>query len=506
MSDNGELRKLARGGVGGLMAAAVSGLGGLVFITIAARSFTRADVGTTFALTSLFLIAVAVVTLGTDVGIVRFLAVKRAQGRNEHLSAVMAVTLGPVLVLSLLGAAALWFTLPLVFNDEQTAMARLLAVFLPMAAVSNLSLAATRGLGTVRPTVTIDGLLRQGLQPILALVVAWTASDPFWLVAAWVVPYAVSAVAGWMSYVRMCRKVGLVAITAPWSPVTEGVWGEVWRFHAPRSVTQIAQIGIRRADIPLVTAIAGPAAAGVYTAASRFVAAGLQAIRGTQQMVGPQMARLVGAGRLDEAGAALRTATTWNVLVAWPLYLTCAAMPGLVLSLFGPNYDSGRPVVVILALAMLIGTAAGPVDIALLMLGRSTQSLANNMAALVTNLALNLLLIPVMGITGAATAWAASIVVSNALPTWQIRKVLGNPSDKATALAAGVTLAAFGALPLAGRLVGLSTYTEQFILLGAGLVIFLTLLWRFRGPLLLVELFSAILPRVSRGRRQRASV
>ncbi|MGD9957854.1 polysaccharide biosynthesis C-terminal domain-containing protein [Nocardioides sp.] len=505
MSDNTELRRLARGGVGGLMAAAVSGLGGLVFITIAARSFSKADVGTTFALTSLFLIAVAVVTLGTDVGIVRFLAVKRAQGRDDHLSAVMAVTLGPVILLSIATASALWFTLPLVFSTEKTDMARLLAVFLPMAAISNLSLAGTRGLGTVRPTVTIDGLLRQGLQPLLALVVAWQASDPFWLVAAWVTPYAVSAVAGWMAYVRMCRKVKVAPITAPWSPSTQGVWAEVWRFHAPRSVTQIAQIGIRRADIPLVTAIAGPAAAGVYTAASRFVAAGLQAIRGTQQMVGPQMARLVGAGRLEEAGTALRTATTWNVLVAWPLYLTCAAMPDLVLSLFGPNYSSGKPVVVILALAMLIGTAAGPVDIALLMLGRSTQSLANNMAALVTNLALNLLLIPIMGITGAATAWAASILVSNALPTWQIRKVLGNPWDRATLFAVGATLVPFGALPLAGRLAGLDTDAGQALLLGVGLLMFVALLWRFRGPLLLVELFAAVAPRLGRRNRQQAS-
>ncbi|MEZ5193595.1 MAG: hypothetical protein R2734_14590 [Nocardioides sp.] len=57
----------------------------------------------------------------------------------------------------------------------------------------------------------------------------------------------------------------------------------------------------------------------------------------------------------------------------------------------------GWPVVVILALGMLVGTAAGPVDIALLMLGRSVQSLRNNMAALVTNLVLNVLLIPRLG-------------------------------------------------------------------------------------------------------------
>jgi O-antigen/teichoic acid export membrane protein len=425
------------------------------------------------------------------VGIVRFMAVKLAERRDDQPAAVMAATLYPVIVLSIVASIGLWFVLPQLFEPEQSAMARLLAVFLLPAAVSNLALAGTRGLGTVRPTVMIDGLMRQGL----------LTSNSFWLLGAWVAPYGLSCVVSWLAYTRRCRAHGILAITTPWSVANRGVWAEVWRFHAPRSVTQIAQTGIRRADIPLVRAIAGPAAAGVYTAASRFVAAGLQAIRGTQQMVGPQLARLVGTGEFGQAGAALRTATTWNVLVAWPLYLTCAVVPGVVLSLFGPGYDSGRPVVVILALAMLIGTAAGPVDIALLMLGRSTQSLANNMAALAANLALNLALIGPWGITGAAVAWAASIAISNALPAWQIRAVLGRPSDRATLLAAGIALVSFGALPLAGRWLGLDTDGQQIALLGCGLVVFAGLLACFRVPLLLVELFAAISPRARGGGR-----
>ncbi len=252
---------------------------------------------------------------------------------------------------------------------------------------------------------------------------------------AWILPYGASCLGGIWAYVALCRRQQVRSWVSPRSPSAVGVASEVWRFNAPRSITQIAQMSVRRADIPLVAAIAGPQAAAVYTAASRFVASGLQGIKGIQQMVGPQIARLVAAGDNQQAGMTLRTATTWNVLLAWPIYLSCAALPGLVMSLFDSaeyDYSSGESVVVILALGMLIGTAAGPVDIALLMLGRSVQSLRNNMAALITNLALNFALIPIWGINGAAFAWTVSILVSNALPTWQIRPYLGSATNRRT--------------------------------------------------------------------------
>jgi len=313
-------------------------------------------------------------------------------------------------------------------------------------------------------------------------------------------PYAISSVAAVISFRRLCRQRDLARWVSPRSPEVRGVWREVWAFNGPRAVTQIAQIGIRRADIPIVAALAGASAAAVYTAASRFVAAGLQGIKGIQQMVGPQIARLHAAGRVDQAGLALRTATTWNVLIAWPVYLTCAVIPSVVLLLFGKGYTSGTPVVIILALGMLVGIAAGPVDIALLMLGRSVQSLRNNMAALVTNLVLNLALVPVLGISGAALAWSASILVSNLLPTWQIRPILGNAFSGASALAGGLAVVSFAFPPLLARLVGLDAPVEQVGSSLVGGLGYLILVYRVRRTLHVGELVAVV--RRRRSRRQ----
>ena len=497
-NDRDELRTLARGGLGGLLASLVTSLGGLGFITVAAWGFPKAEVGLVFTLTSLFLIALAVVTLGSDIGVVRFAAVKLPESTTAVAGVVMA-TVAPVLVLALVASTALWFTLPLLpASDDWVRTAQVVALFLPFAAVSNLILAGTRGLGSVRSTILVESLLRQGLQPILAVIAAVTTDSALWLALAWVVPYAVASLAGLVSYHRLCVARGIRPWVSPRSDAVRSVRREVWAFNAPRALTQIAQIGIRRADIPIVALLVGPAAAAVYTASSRFVAAGLQAIKGIQQMVGPQIGRLHATGRVDQAGLALRTATTWNVLIAWPVYLTCAVIPSVVLLIFGKGYSSGTPVVVILALGMLAGIAAGPVDIALLMLGRSMQSLRNNMIALVTDLVLLLVLVPILGISGAALAWAASILVSNALPTWQIRPILGSPTSRATALAGALAVLSFVCPPLLARLVGLDAPLEQLASSFVGGLVYLVLVHRFRRALHVGELVAVVRRRRSR--------
>ncbi|MEZ5095748.1 MAG: hypothetical protein R2731_06295 [Nocardioides sp.] len=95
----------------------------------------------------------------------------------------------------------------------------------------------------------------------------------------------------------------------------------------------------------------------------------------------------------------LRTATTWNVLIAWPVYLTCAVIPSVVLLLFAPGTPpAGRSS----SSWRSACWSVPPPDrsTSRWMLGRSVQSLRNNMAALVTNLVLNVLLIPRLGISG----------------------------------------------------------------------------------------------------------
>jgi hypothetical protein len=77
----------------------------------------------------------------------------------------------------------------------------------------------------------------------------------------------------------------------------------------------------------------------------------------------------------------------------------------------------------------------------------------NAIVALTVNVGVDLVLIPRMGLLGAAIGWAAAIVVKNLLPLVQVWRVMGlHPFGAGTGVAVAVSLLSFGLLPLAGKL------------------------------------------------------
>jgi O-antigen/teichoic acid export membrane protein len=135
----------------------------------------------------------------------------------------------------------------------------------------------------------------------------------------------------------------------------------------------------------------------------------------------------------------------------------------------------------------------GTVDVVLLMGGRSSWNLYNTVAGLVLNVALNLILIPRYGVTGAAMAWSASILTNNLAPLVQVWTFMRlHPFGRGffrAALAGGVT---YGAVGLAFRLgLGASVLSFCGYQLVAGLA-YVALLWRFRQDLQLPVLWEEL--------------
>lgn len=89
---------------------------------------------------------------------------------------------------------------------------------------------------------------------------------------------------------------------------------------------------------------------------------------------------------------------------------------------------------VTLPVAMLVGNAFGQVDVVLITSGRSSGNLANALLILVTNVGLDLLLIPEYGIAGAAGA--AANTVSSVVP-YSPRTALGGEGRRPRGRTAG---------------------------------------------------------------------
>lgn len=490
---------IARGGVLNLAGAGITAVTGVLLTVVVTRTFTKSDAGIFFALTSIFLLAETIARLGSGTGLIYFTARMRSLDRPEMIRAFQRVALTPVVIAALVGGLVLGIAAPVFAGmaGGNSATVRLgvivLAVLLPVTTLSDVLMSATRGYGTMLPTVALDKIARPLVQ--VGLVAAAVAGGSVAMLAgAWAAPWVGSALlAAWWLH-----RLGRSSPRSPAPASAPAPWREFWRFSAPRAVNSLAQLAQQRLDIVLITVLIGPAPAAVYTAATRFLVVGQQVQQAISTAAQPRLAEVLAVDDRGSARTVYQGATAWIVLICWPLYLLCAVFAGEVLAVFGHGYAAGRPVIWVLSGAMLVATGCGMVDMLLNMGGRTSWTLANSLLSLTVMVTVDVLLIPRLGILGASIGWAAAIVANNGLPLAQLLVVLRlHPFGRATLAAAALSALCFGVLPGAVSLFLPGDLLAAGVSALAGTAVFLAVCLRRRETLGLPSL------RALRGGRRR---
>ncbi len=439
---------LARGGSVNVLGTVASAILTFALTLAITRGLPREVAGVFFTASSAFLVVVGMAQLGTNTGLVYFIARTRVLGRPALVSAYARSASIPVLVWTTCLAVLLWISAPTLaqlINPDQveisTTSIRMLAPFLWAAALENLAASATRGLGTMRPAAITTLVLRPLAQLIFVVIAVWFIGYDA-VVIAWGLGYVVSApVALWWS--RKLLGTGVLGKAG------ERVGWEFWRFTAPRALMTVAQIATQRLDIVLVGALAGASSAATYAAATRFVVAGQMGTQAVSLAAQPRFAEHLSHDDTPGASELFRTSTAWLVLMTWPLYLVLLVFAGLMMSMFGSGYTDGAIVIIVLAIALMISTALGMVEVVLMMSGRSMWTLINSLVGLALQVGIDIWLIPDLGVLGAAIGWAAAIVLRNIIALIQVIIALRiHPFGPATLLSCGLTLVAVG-IPLA---------------------------------------------------------
>ncbi|GIJ44789.1 hypothetical protein Val02_16750 [Virgisporangium aliadipatigenens] len=449
-SDPDALRGAARGGLVNLVGAGVAGAAGFGATWLATWGIgDQARVGAFFTAVASFTLAVAVAKLGSQTSLVYWPARLRTLGARQELLRCLHCGLSPVAVLSVAGSAVLGIAAGHAPHDVAGPL-RVMAVFLPFAVLTDTLLAATRGYRALRPTVMLDRLLRPTLQLlVLGGLTLSVHSGTSVFAAAWAAPYVPAALLAGYALARVHR--------ADTSPAGAHVFtaGRYWAFTAPRAVASVAQLALQRVDVLLVAAWGSLPAAAMYAVAGRYVVLGQIVNSGLAQAVQPRLAERLAVHDLPGARQLYQHATAWLVLCTWPIHLLVAANAGAYLALFGPSYVDGRPVVWLLAGAMLVATACGTVDMVLSMAGRTRWNLTNVLLALGTMIVVDFALVPRFGATGAAAGLASAVLVNNLVPLAQIRHLLGlHPFGSATRCAFLLTACTCGVPPLVADLLG----------------------------------------------------
>jgi O-antigen/teichoic acid export membrane protein len=498
-----DIRSFARGGSLAVAGLAVGALLQFLIVVVITRGLDTGSAGTLLETIAFFTILSSMGTLGADIGVVRDLPVLVASGRAVDVRRLLAVACYPVAAIGIVFAAVSFAgasSLAAVLFDpshshDGTTYLRIVAPAVPLAALTTVALAATRGLGTMVPYVAVQNLVIPAVRVLLVVAAVAAGLAGAKIAAAWTLPVAAGALAAFVALRRLVLRVELQAVSPARERSSRIGAARFWRFAAPRGVASIFEITVLMLDVLLVGALRSTNEAAVYAAASRLVIFGSFLLFAVSRPLAPQFSKLLARGENRAAGALYHIATWWGMVVAWPLYITCAIFAVPIMSLFGFGYSTGSTALLILSLAYLFDLGTGNMNVLLLMSGKSTWNLANAALALGLNVGLNFALIPPLGIEGAAIAWAASVVAYNLAAIVEIRALLGlGPLNSVYPLVVAAPILSYGAIGAAARLIIGNSVGGLIVACALGTLVYSMFLWRWREALRLQDLAAAIKP------------
>jgi O-antigen/teichoic acid export membrane protein len=498
-----DIRAFARGGSLAVAGLAFGALLQFLVVVVITRGLDTGSAGTLLETIAFFTILSSAGTLGADIGVVRDIPLLVTTGRAADVRRLLAVAGYPVAVVGILVAVVSFVAAnPLadaLFDPSHShagaTFIRIVAPALPLAALTTVALAATRGLGTMVPYVAVQNLVVPAVRVALVVAAVGAGLAGARIAVAWTLPVAAGALAAFVALRRLVLRAERNAFSPSGESSSRISAARFWGFAAPRGVASIFEITVLMVDVLLVGALRSTREAAVYAAASRLVIFGGFLLFAVSRPLAPLFSELLARGDNHAAGALYHIATWWGMVVAWPLYITCAIFAVPVMTVFGSGYSAGSTALVILSLAYLFDLGTGNMNVLLLMSGKSSWNLANSALALALNVGLNIVLIPRMGIEGAAIAWAVSVVAYNLAAVFEIRVLLGlGPLNSVYTIIAGATVISYGVFGAAARLLFGNSIRGLVVASTLGTVVYGMLLWRWREVLRLRDLAAAIRP------------
>ena len=359
--------------------------------------------------------------LGLANGLVRYVAVHRAEGNLERLKGTLLTGLALGGGVSLAGAAGLFLAAPWIAERffHQPGLVwplRLAALALPFHNLITLAQSGLRGLQRME-AFTLVGVLRGALTLIFSGALVWLGLGVKGAVGGfWGAALVGLLLACWLLVQR------LPANTL--SAVPESRMGELLRFSLPLYISGFSYLLMTRTDIIMLGYFTQSEHVGAYRAAvalAHLVTFGLSAIN---MAFAPMIADLYQRKALEELKDMYRIGTRWGAVLSLLAAMPFLLFPREVLGIYGSGFVAATWPLVALVGFQLINTGVGSVGFMLQMSGHQDWVLANNLFTAVLNVGLNLWWIPKWGIMGAALATGLALALNNILGVIEVRLLL----------------------------------------------------------------------------------
>jgi O-antigen/teichoic acid export membrane protein len=255
---------------------------------------------------------------------------------------------------------------------------------------------------------------------------------------------------------------------------------EVLSFSAAACGLSGMQFALAQGDMVVLGHYVSAREAGVYAVAMALVGFVSIALDSVNQIFSPIISELHAIENRTLLQRLYSTLTKWILVLTFPLALTLALFSRQLMSIFGSAFQLGAGVLVLGTIGQFVNCAVGSVGYLLLMSGNQSELIriqAINAGLLV---ALNFVLVPRIGIMGAAIAVTITTITTNLWELVSVRRLL-----KIFPYNAGYSRLLLPAVAAAASILGVLVFSSDFykqwqaagLALALGYIVFLSTIW-----------------------------
>jgi O-antigen/teichoic acid export membrane protein len=195
---------------------------------------------------------------------------------------------------------------------------------------------------------------------------------------------------------------------------------------APMFMTKSAFLVLGYADVLMITYFMSEADVGYYQVAWKLIMFNKFFKNSITSTAAPKMAELYHGGEMKELERVAKKTTMLMGYTIFPMLLTLMLFGKPILGgLYGPEFMAGYAAFLWLGVAQLITASVGHVGMFMNMCGRQKLYMNIVLISAIINLVGNWLLIPRIGIEGAAISNVASVLFNHLVATIYIKRIFG---------------------------------------------------------------------------------
>jgi O-antigen/teichoic acid export membrane protein len=414
MIDNvgSELMKLARATGMIYISSIIVMLLGFISVILVVRITTQSEYGTYSLATTIISIIILVSSLGLGEGGTRYIAYFRG---TEEINKIRDTITSSVQIALISGSVFLilsFLIAPIISDDifhspELLTPLRLLAISIPFSVLINIYVSIFRGFDKIVPSAYFSVLKSLSLLILLMAYFLYGSS-----INGAILANIISVLGTCIAFSIYFRKKLPIAMARRELIKIRPICFDLLSFSIPLLAVNMLMSILTWTDTLMIGYFKTPQLVGLYNVAPPLAYLNMLFLTSLGTLYVPIASKLYSQNKLIDLKKIYATSTKWCFIGTLPLACIFILLPEVVLDLlYGPRYIGAAPVLQIMTLGIILSTISGPSFYALIAIGKTGTITRAYLLSCILNIALNVVLIQQMGITGAAIASALSIAI-----------------------------------------------------------------------------------------------